>query len=44
VLYREGEGYPDFDPGKARRFFDGVVDRVETLIVDVIAKWDRAGL
>ncbi len=43
ILYREGEGYPDFDRDKARRFFDGVVDRLEGLISDVIAKWDRAG-
>ncbi len=44
ILYREGEGYPEFDEDKARRFFAGVVDRLETLIGDVIAKWDRAGL
>lgn len=44
VLYREGEGYPDFDEGKARRFFDGVVDRLAALVSDVVAKWDRAGL
>ncbi len=44
LLYRAGEGYPDFDPEKARRYFDGVVDRLATLIADVVAKWDRAGL
>lgn len=44
LLYREGEGYPDFDPGKARRYFDGVVDRLAELVADVTAKWDRAGL
>ncbi len=44
LLYRAGEGYPDFDRGKAERYFDGVVDRVAALIHDVVAKWDRAGL
>jgi len=44
VLYRAGEGYPDFDPRKAARFFDGVVAQLADLIDDVIAKWDRAGL
>ena len=44
VLYKEGEGYPEFDEEKAQRFVAGVVDRLEALIEDVIAKWDRAGL
>lgn len=44
LLYRAGEGYPDFDAAKARRYFDGVVDRLVTLIQDVVGKWDRAGL
>jgi creatinine amidohydrolase len=44
VLYRAGEGYPDFDRGKAARFFDGVVAQLAELIGDVIGKWDRAGL
>jgi creatinine amidohydrolase len=44
VLYREGEGYPDFDRAKAARFVEGVVDRLAELITDVVAKWDRAGL
>ena len=44
LLYRQGEGYPDFDRGKAMRYFEGVVDRLESLITDVVSKWDRAGL
>lgn len=44
VLYRAGEGYPDFDRSKARQYFDGTVDRLVTLITDVTGKWDRAGL
>ena len=44
LLYRAGEGYPDFDADKAARFFNGVVDRLASVITDVVAKWDRAGL
>ncbi|MGD2135458.1 MAG: creatininase family protein [Gemmatimonadales bacterium] len=44
VLYREGEGYPDFDPARARRFFDGVLARLQTVIEDVVRKWEAAGL
>ncbi len=44
ILYKAGEGYPDFDRGKAAAFFARVVDRMETVIRDVISKWDRAGL
>ena len=43
-LYRPGEGYPEFDPDRAGRYFDLVVDRVKSLASDVIAKWERAGL
>jgi creatinine amidohydrolase len=43
-LYAPGEGYPDFDPDKAARYFDGVVERLVELSRDVIAKWDTAGL
>jgi creatinine amidohydrolase len=39
LLYKEGEGYPDFDVEKAQRYFAGVVDRLEDIITDVIAKW-----
>lgn len=44
ILYREGEGYPDFDRAKARRFFDGVVARLQAVIEDVVSKWEAAGL
>ncbi len=44
LLYRAGEGYPDFDRAKATRYFEGVVDRLASLIADVVGKWDAAGL
>lgn len=44
ILYQPEEGYPDFDKGKADRFFGAVVDKVEVLIKTTIEKWDQAGL
>ena len=44
LLYRAGQGYPDFDRQKAARLFARVVDRLDSVIEDVIAKWDLAGL
>lgn len=44
LLYQEGQGYPDFDRQKAEQFFARVVERLETVINDVIQKWERAGL
>ena len=41
VLYREGEGYPDFDQDKARRFYAAAVDKLEELITTTIAKWKQ---
>jgi creatinine amidohydrolase len=41
-LYQPNQGYPDFDPEKARIYFRRVNDRMVELIKDVIAKWDAA--
>jgi len=43
-LYAPGAGYPDFDRGKAKAYFEGVVDRLTTISRDVIGKWEAAGL
>ncbi len=43
-LYAPGQGFPDFDPQKAERYFDLVVARMLEIARDVMAKWDRAGL
>ncbi len=43
-LYEKGQGYPTFDPAQAREYFQKVNDRVAELIIDTIAKWDRAGV
>ena len=44
VRYRPSEGKPAFDRTRARRYFDGMVDRPVHVIDDVVAKWERAGL
>ncbi|MGD8495422.1 MAG: creatininase family protein, partial [Gemmatimonadales bacterium] len=43
-LYAPGEGYPDFDRDKAAAYFEGVVDRLETICRDVIGKWEASGI
>ena len=43
-LYKEGQGYPKFDPAKAKIYFDKVNDKIARLIEDVIKRWERAGL
>jgi creatinine amidohydrolase len=44
LLYKEGEGHPVFDGGKARTFFDKVNDKIARLIEDTVRKWDMAEL
>jgi creatinine amidohydrolase len=44
LVYKEGEGYPNFDLAKARSYFKQVNDKVALLIEDTIQKWDMAGL
>ncbi len=44
VLYKPGEGYPDFDPEKAEVYFRRVNDRMAELIASTIRKWDQASI
>lgn len=44
LLYKEGQGYPDFDPKKAAAFFNKVNDKIAKLIEETIGKWNLAGL
>src|SRR6266542_3204944 len=44
MLYKEGQGYPKFDPGKAKSYFTKVNDKVAGLIQETIRKWDMAGV
>lgn len=43
-LYQKGQGYPKFDQKKADEYFAKVNDKVANLIVEVVRKWDLAGL
>jgi creatinine amidohydrolase len=44
MLYKEGQGYPSFDPVKAKTYFTKVNDKIARLIQETIAKWDMAGM
>jgi creatinine amidohydrolase len=41
-LYREGQGYPTFDLGRAKAYYAKVNDKVGRLVEDTIRKWDLA--
>lgn len=43
-LYQKGQGYPKFDQAKADLYYKKVTDKVANLIIDVVKKWDLAGL
>ena len=44
MLYKEGQGYPKFDPVKAKKYFAKVNDKIARLIQETIKKWDLAGV
>jgi creatinine amidohydrolase len=44
LLYEKGQGTPTFDAAQAKEYFRKVNDRVAELVLDTIAKWDRAGV
>jgi creatinine amidohydrolase len=39
ILYKEGEGYPDFDPAKAEKLMSAVSSRAAETILDVFRRW-----
>ena len=41
ILYRQDEGYPDFDPAKAKRLMTAVCGKVEATVLDVFKRWSR---
>jgi creatinine amidohydrolase len=43
-LYQPGQGYPRFDQKKAEEYFEKVTAKVAALVLDVVGKWDLAGL
>ena len=44
ALYQKGQGFPKFDQAKADLYYKKVTDKVANLILDVVKKWDMAGL
>lgn len=43
-LYTAGQGYPKFDQKKANEYFVKVNDKVAKLVLEIIQKWDLAGV
>jgi creatinine amidohydrolase len=43
-LYTAGQGYPKFDQKKADEYFAKVNDKVSKLILEIVRKWDLAGV
>jgi creatinine amidohydrolase len=43
-LYQKGQGYPRFDQAKADLYYKKVTDKVAGLIIEIVKKWDMAGL
>ena len=39
-LYKEGQGFPKFDPVKAKTYFDRVNDKMAALVEETIKKWN----
>jgi creatinine amidohydrolase len=43
-LYQPGQGFPKFDKKLADEYYTKVCDKVATLVLDVVRKWDTAGV
>ncbi len=41
ILYKQDEGYPDFDPAKAEQLMTAVCAKVAATILDVFKRWSR---
>ena len=39
ILYKQDEGYPDFDPAKADQLMNAVCAKVEKTLLDVFRRW-----
>ncbi len=44
LLYREGEGYPEYDIEQARQYRDKVIETVGDFAEMVLKRWEKAGL
>jgi len=41
ILYKQDEGYPDFDPAEAERLMKAVCAKIEKALLDVFKRWSR---
>jgi creatinine amidohydrolase len=44
LLYKAGEGYPNFNEAQAEEYFKKVANKLAALIKETISKWNKAGL
>lgn len=43
-LYQKGQGFPKFDQAKADEYYKKVTDKVANFVIEIVKKWDMAGL
>ncbi|MDH4223481.1 MAG: creatininase family protein [candidate division Zixibacteria bacterium] len=43
-LYKEGEGYPDFDEKKAKIYLKKVAEKIKDNLLDIFKRWDKLSL
>jgi creatinine amidohydrolase len=41
LIYKEGEGYPDFNEKKAKAYMDKVVKKIKDDILEIFEKWEK---
>jgi creatinine amidohydrolase len=41
LIYKEGEGAPDFDKEKARRYREGAIEKVKEYLLMILDRWDK---
>jgi len=41
IIYKEGEGYPDFDEKKAIGYMDKVVKKIKQDVLEIFEKWEK---
>lgn len=41
LIYKEGEGYPEFDQKKAKLYMNKVTEKIKEDILDLFERWDR---
>ena len=42
LIYKQGEGYPDFDAKKAKAYMDKVVKKIKDDVLEIFEKWKKS--